>query len=359
MSRHTAVSIGSVLALIAGSAGVLALAGPLDPPAGGVASTYKTLTEVEPRTIINQANTPGDADSVFRITQPGSYYLAGNMAGAVGKAGIEIACSDVTIDLNGFQMLGGAGSKWGVVASSQYSAITVRNGTIRGFGSSGVTGSPTHSRVQDVTVAECGDFGINLGIGGIVENCIVRDHGTTGIIVAGLGRITNCVATGGFSGIVAATQTTVSGCQTYGNQGVGITLDGGAIATNCTSYLNESHGFELDENSRLESSVSRNNEGDGVRVGFACVVSSVNADNNVGSGFRVMESGARVDSCQAVSNIGRGFQVDAPDCLVVRNSTRANAAGAYLAPAGAEYGQIIVSPGGGFVATNPWANFAF
>src|SRR6185295_5336210 len=39
--------------------------GPLDPPAGPVAPTGKTLTEVQPRTAVNAANTPGTPTAVF------------------------------------------------------------------------------------------------------------------------------------------------------------------------------------------------------------------------------------------------------------------------------------------------------
>src|SRR5690606_28049177 len=41
-------------------------AGPLNPPAAPN-PTMKTLDQIEPRTAINSVNTPGDADSVFRI----------------------------------------------------------------------------------------------------------------------------------------------------------------------------------------------------------------------------------------------------------------------------------------------------
>src|SRR5690606_18106937 len=95
-----------LLTILAGAA----VAGPLNPPAGPVAPTHKTLTEVEPRTPINAANTPGDADSVYRIFQPGSYYLTGNIVGQAGKRGIEIASSNVTLDLNGFALQGVPGS---------------------------------------------------------------------------------------------------------------------------------------------------------------------------------------------------------------------------------------------------------
>lgn len=75
-SSCVAVSICTVVIWLgAGSAE----AGDLNPPAGPVSPTHKTLTEIEPRTAISMANTPGDADSLFKITQPGSYYLTGNI----------------------------------------------------------------------------------------------------------------------------------------------------------------------------------------------------------------------------------------------------------------------------------------
>jgi len=93
----------TVLGAVASLAGLFiaysAWAGPLDPPAGPVTSTYKTLTEVEPRTAINTTNTPGDADSLFKITQPGSYYLTGNITGVAAKHGIEIAVAATPVML--------------------------------------------------------------------------------------------------------------------------------------------------------------------------------------------------------------------------------------------------------------------
>ncbi|MCC6323156.1 MAG: hypothetical protein IT438_17160 [Phycisphaerales bacterium] len=110
-------------------------AGPLDPPGGAVSSTYKTLTEVEPRIPISLATTPGDADSLFRITSPGSYYLTGNITGVIGKHGIEIAAGEVTIDLNGFALSGvaGMGAFSGIIMSTGINQpnITIRNGTVR------------------------------------------------------------------------------------------------------------------------------------------------------------------------------------------------------------------------------------
>jgi hypothetical protein len=72
------------------SAGAL-IAGPLAPPPGPIASSYKTLSEVEPRTAVNATNTPGDAGCVYRISQHGSYYLTGNIFTARRPASSSMA----------------------------------------------------------------------------------------------------------------------------------------------------------------------------------------------------------------------------------------------------------------------------
>src|SRR5262245_28629382 len=86
-----------------------ALAGDLIPPVGPVLPTMKPLSDVEPRAAISATNTPGDGDSIFRITQPGSYYLTGNITGVAGKSALKVSYADhVTIDLAGFVINGGA-----------------------------------------------------------------------------------------------------------------------------------------------------------------------------------------------------------------------------------------------------------
>ena len=136
MSRKNTRTVLSLSALTLVITGGLLYAGPLNPPAGPVTSTYKTLAEVEPRTAINATNTPGDADSIFRIAQPGSYYLTGNVVSPGGRHGIEIAASGVTLDLNGFTLDGGPGTILfhGVrVDGANLSNIAVRNGSVRNW----------------------------------------------------------------------------------------------------------------------------------------------------------------------------------------------------------------------------------
>src|SRR5215831_11784420 len=75
--------------------------GPLTPP-GAPAPTMKSLDQIEPRTPIDAAHTPGDGSNLFNITNSGSYYLTTNVIATSGKSGIRILADNVTIDLNGF-----------------------------------------------------------------------------------------------------------------------------------------------------------------------------------------------------------------------------------------------------------------
>src|SRR5262249_50177124 len=113
--------------------------GPLTPP-GAPAPTMKTLDQVEPRIPVNATNTPGDATSVFKITQPGSYYLTGNLAGVSGKHGIYITSGNVTLDLMGFDLVGVGGSLDGIHVDNTAVSVnyTVRNGSVRNWGGNGV-----------------------------------------------------------------------------------------------------------------------------------------------------------------------------------------------------------------------------
>ena len=139
-------------------------AGPLNPPAGPITSTPGP----EPRIALNATNTPGDADSVYKITQPGSYYLTGNLSGVSGKRGIEIDASDVTIDLNGFEAIGGSGSLAGIwTGTAGLRSLTVRNGSLRSWGSSGIdfnTNVANNCTISNIRVSECGSGGLSGGI---------------------------------------------------------------------------------------------------------------------------------------------------------------------------------------------------
>src|SRR4029453_5976983 len=103
--------IGVVVCAFVMAAGLLlgsdVNAGSLEPP-GPPAPTMKTIEDVEPRIPITSLP--------FTIASPGSSYLTSGLTGSSGQSGITITASQVTIDLNGFTLLGVPGSIDGIRA---------------------------------------------------------------------------------------------------------------------------------------------------------------------------------------------------------------------------------------------------
>ncbi len=258
-------------------------AGPLNPPAGPIASTYKTLTEVEPRTAVNATNTPGDADSVFRIAQPGSYYLTGNVAGVAAKHGIEIDSSGVTLDLAGFELLGAAGTLDGVRIVPGHRGVTVRDGSLRGWKGAGLSavGGPNADACLfiDLRVTENGtdenSYALDVGGASMVSNCVTAYNLGTGIrgnngtiianctasgnggdgIICGAGTVRDCLARGNVFDGIRVGSSIISGCSVTANTGAGITIHDGAVATNNTSFANGWGMYIYSAGSRMEGNM--------------------------------------------------------------------------------------------------------
>ena len=112
--------------------------GALTPPPGPPAPTMKTLDQLdaklEPRTPISLLP--------FTISQPGSYYLTGNLAVTTGNA-IIITTNGVTLDLNGFTISSTANPAAGtaIVPNLDLRDITIVNGHIRGTFQNGIKNS--------------------------------------------------------------------------------------------------------------------------------------------------------------------------------------------------------------------------
>jgi hypothetical protein len=96
--------------------------GPLTPP-GAPAPTMKALDQIEPRTPITSIP--------VTIAAPGSSYLAGNLTGVAGSNGITINADDVTLDLNGFSLIGVASSLNGILVSGIRANTRIYNGVLR------------------------------------------------------------------------------------------------------------------------------------------------------------------------------------------------------------------------------------
>src|SRR3977135_3688451 len=97
--------------------------------------------------LINQSTVMAAGGFPYTITQPGSYRLSGNLTVPnVNAAAINVTADNVTIDLNGFSIIGPTvctggppvtscsptGTGAGIATSNAQSNLTVMNGTVRG-----------------------------------------------------------------------------------------------------------------------------------------------------------------------------------------------------------------------------------
>ncbi len=366
----------NVIALfVLAAAGVL-VAGPLDPPAGPVVGTYKTLNEVEPRIAINATTTPGDADSVYRIAVRGSYYLTGNVTGVAAKHGIEIVASGVTVDLCGFDVTGVAGSLHGVsVTAASVNNVAVLNGSIHSWGGSGVnTASPaaTNCRLVDLRVYGCDGQGITTGPATEVSRCLVTQNTLIGITTSTGCTVTGCTAyTNGGSGIFANSGSTISDCTASDNTNNGISAAQGCTVSHCTAYSNGGDGLTGINGCIIVDCSSRSNVGDGISVGTSCLVRS-NACTANGSGAGdaagIHATGAdnRIEG-NACTLADRGIDVDVGGNFVTRNTCSGNTsnwelvAGNACLVVNATLSPVISGNSGGLApgSTDPNADFSY
>ena len=355
-------------ALLAGKAN----AGPLNPPAGPVASTGKTLSDVEPRVMINSTNTPGVGTNLFNISQPGSYYLGADLIVPSGFSGITINASEVTIDLNGFAIRGQPGSLVGIrTAGVPRRNLAVLNGSITAMDGDGInfveSGSAANARVENLHVSQCGGNGIRLSQSALVRGCTLIENGSTGVsLVDGVVESTVARANGDI-GINASTQAVIRGCMAIDNNGIGIRANTLSTVIDSTASLNIGGGIFVNNSCLIERCVASANENFfGISAGAGCIIRNNTCEGNINSpGIRITGSGSRVEENNLTFN-NIGLQASNGN-VIIRNIASGNstnwsiAAGnvclvVQAATAGGFNGNSGgVSPG----STDPNANFTY
>lgn len=370
---HTRAKLAAATLLTIQIAALLAHAGPLDPPSGPVASTYKTLTEVEPRAAINQTNTPGDADSVFRIARPGSYYLTANITGAAGKHGIEIATDGVSIDLMGFELVGVAGSLDGIRVDGPRNNITIRNGVVRDFDGAGVNmrsqQAGSGGLITDLLISGNGGRGCCPNNYSTVRDCVARDNLGEGLVSGSGVAFDSCTAANnGDHGFWVGNDSRVTDCTAIDNGGIGFNVFFYSALSGCVATGNAGDGFFTGGAVTISDCVAGNNDGDGIEAASFSMITNNVCYSNTEAGIRVDGEDSRVESNTCTIN-ARGILVEDPGNLIIRNNCSGNTIN-YEIVANNRYGPIVDITGGGTPpvsgnsgadttgTTHPWANFA-
>ena len=138
---------------------------------------------------------PGGGHFPINICQPGSYRLSGNITVPdVNSDAIDINADNVTLDLNGFALLGpvtckpntfpaqcsASGGGSGILSFNNN--IAVSNGAISGMGLAGIDFEGIGTRIDGVRISSNGDAGL-AAQEAIVTNCTVTANAQDGILV--------------------------------------------------------------------------------------------------------------------------------------------------------------------------------
>jgi len=326
-----------------------ASAGPLTPPPGPVLPTNKTLQEVEPRTPIQSL--AGTAASMYKITQPGAYYLTGNIDLAPDKnTAIEVGADGVTIDLNGFTLNGANAdfSKAVRVEDGFFSdALRVHNGHITDWGT-GIDGLGLYGAFFDNLRLTFNDsYGIDAGDKATISNCsaivcgegfYLRAGGTVSHSSAGFcGRgfdlgdgaaLTNCHAQDCGDGFNANSNSTLTNCTAHFCQ-YGFIGNDGNLLTECNAQQADSAAFDFGERchlsrclaglANLASQRGTSFSGSGIIVRARSTVENCTVAGVFGSGIVANENCTlrdnHVSDCGAV-----GIYITGPNTMVVANT---------------------------------------
>lgn len=185
------------------------------------------LTVANGMVLFNQADalaggvTAGDAPGYpVTISVSGVYRLTGNLMPTAGQNGIDVTAPEVTIDFVGFRMAGSGSAAIGINGSAR--ALTVSNGTIRGFTSNGIRTSAEQLLVKNMRVVSNGASGIYENVLSTAGSTTIRDS-----FLSNLGAGVQCQ-----SGCFVASSTFQNGASGVYVQGAGGLVVGNNISQN-------------------------------------------------------------------------------------------------------------------------------
>ena len=351
--------------------------GSLAPP-GAPAPTMKTLDQIEARTPIDAAHTPGDGANQFIITNSGSYYLTGNIIGVSGKNGISINANNVTLDLKGFALIGVAGTLSGIIVPAAQRNLRVYNGSVDYWYAAGLSCDLcSNSQFDHLRVSQNNGNGLSCGNGSVLNGCSAETNGLRGILTGDRGTLTGCIASnnhtdgiytgsgcamtacastgngrnGTYAGINIQDDCTVTACSANHNIGIGIYPGQGCTITDCTANRNGIDGIRAGTEGKVVNCIANFNSGNGITCYGDCFITGNVVCFN-GNGVETTGSPNRIDGNTANHNSQVGILW--VNDVVIRNSAFLNTSANYSPAVGTGNTGPLNAAGN---STSPWANF--
>ncbi len=243
----------------------------------GTVRAVDGVIEIDVTRVAAGGITPGDMPGLpVTITLPGSYLLTGDLIvkdGAVPARdtnAIEVVTVDVSIDLNGFAIIGKTTCVIGVcdlvgvgvgVDASAGENTSVYNGVVRGMGGHGlVLGSS--SAAHRLVVLSNGLTGIISRTGSAVTECVVVSNGASGIVTQDDAVVVsgNVVEANRLAGIAVEAGATVEANVVAGNGDDGIVAFGASLLDGNVAIGNDRVGLRLDASSGILRNLSSAND---------------------------------------------------------------------------------------------------
>jgi parallel beta-helix repeat protein len=302
------------------------------------------------------------------IDWPASVKLAGTLTGESGSAGITINADDVTIDLDGHALIGVPGSLEGIAVPTTRYNITIRDGVVRNWGGHGVDAIlAQNSSLENLKAYTNGwdgtpQDGLRIGNNGRIAACQAQANQNFGIRTGRGSTITDStVNLNGSYGIFAGFDNTITHSSAERN-GSGIVAGAGSMITDSTSGFNDDDGIGTSVSCTVNRCTVYNNTGNGIRVSSDSAVVGNTCDSNGArggdsAGIFATGSDNRIDGNNVTDN-DRGIDVDGSGNIIIRNTASGNTTANYDI-AGSNKDAQILTPGSGFISTDPWANFSF